>query len=305
MKVLVTGADGFVGSRLVPRLLAEAHDVIAAVRPAEGGRPVDRRARTLPLDVRDPASVRAVAEARPEAVIHLAAVASGGDARKDPALAWEVNAVGTARLAEVLAVHGPRFLLVSTSEVYGAGPATPRVETDPPAPCSPYGASKLGAEVAALEVYRRTGLPVTVARAFAHTGAGQDTRYVVPAFAARLRAARRSGAREIPVGNLTPVREFLHVDDVVDAYLALLDRGRPGQVYNVASGRGLSLAELFERIRDLVGHRAEPRVDPALARTADIPYLVGSSAALQRETGWAPRRTLDETLAEVVHAQAD
>jgi GDP-4-dehydro-6-deoxy-D-mannose reductase len=179
------------------------------------------------------------------------------------------------------------------------------VETDAAAPCSPYAASKLGAEAAALEAWRRAGLRVVIARPFTHTGAGQDARFVVPAFAQRLKLARKIAAPVVKVGALDPVREFLHVEDVVEAYVRLVAQGVPGEVYNVASGEGIRLDALLGRLAELVGVRAIPEVDPALVRPGDIPHLVGDAGKLRRATGWAPRRTLDQTLREVVDAQAD
>jgi GDP-4-dehydro-6-deoxy-D-mannose reductase len=307
MKVLVTGADGFVGGRLVPRLTALGHEVIAAVRP--GTRAPRGAARTVELELRDPASAAACAGTEPEVVVHLAAVASGLAARRDPGVAWEVNAAGTARLFEALAAPGaaqPICLLVSTAEVYGVGAGrVARRETDPAAPVSPYAASKLGAEIAGLEVGRRTGLRVVVARPFPHTGAGQNAELVVPAFASRLRQARALGRDTIAVGNLDVVRDFLHVDDVVDAYVALLRDGVPGEVYNIASGRPVRLADLLTQLAALVGVNVKPVTDPALLRAADIPCLVGDATKLRARTGWVPRRSLDQALAEVVGAQAD
>lgn len=310
MRVLITGADGFVGARLVRRLLEEGHEVAGTVRPGpSSGRALPEGVRSVPLELTDTDSVHAALQPGFEAVVHLAAVASGAAARRDPGEAWTVNAAGTARVAEALSSTagegGTRLLLASTAEVYGAGPAVPRREADPVAPCSPYAASKLGAEVAALEVGRRTGLAVIVARAFPHTGAGQDDRFVVPAFAARLRAARAVGAAAVEVGNLDPVRDFLHVDDVVDAYARLLTDGQPGEVYNVASGTGVSIRELFDRLADLLGVRVVPEVDAALVRPADVPHLVGDAAKLSEATGWRPVRSLDDALREVIGAEAD
>jgi GDP-4-dehydro-6-deoxy-D-mannose reductase len=314
--LLVTGADGFVGRWLIRALLADGHDVIGTVQP---GPPVDdglsdaERAavRWLPLELGDPRAVRNVAEHRVDAVVHLAAVASGGDALRDPGHAWAVNAAGTARL---LGEYGwqrregkadPLVLLVSTAEVYGRGAGRAHVETDPPSPCSPYAASKLGAELAAHETRERTGLRVIVARPFPHTGPGQDERFVVPAFARRLRGARLAGAKVVKVGNLEPVRDLLDVRDVVSAYQALIDRGTPGEVYNIAGGTGHSLDALFDRLAAIVGVKAIPEPDPELIRPADIPHLVGDASKLRSATGWAPSFPLERTLRDVVDAQTD
>jgi GDP-4-dehydro-6-deoxy-D-mannose reductase len=298
MKVVVTGAGGFVGGWLTPALAAAGHEVVATYLPDEsppaftvsgsGG-----SLRWLAVDLRDPVSVEALVTDTPEAVVHLAAVASGAAARRDPGLAWEVNAACTARLAGALGAGraagagDPLLLLASSAEVYGALPEPRlRLETDPPAPLSPYAASKLGAEISVLETARRTGLRVIIARAFPHTGPGQSTDYVVPAFAQRL-------------------RDFLDVRDVVQAYLALLDRGEPGHIYNIASGEGRSLRTVFLALADLIGVRALPEADPHLTRSADLPHLVGDASQLRARTGWAPRIPFDRTLQDLVNAQAD
>jgi GDP-4-dehydro-6-deoxy-D-mannose reductase len=281
VKVLVTGADGFVGRWVVRRLLDDGREVFAGVRPAVGGvddglTPPERSAvRWLPLELTDTESVRKCAGLPYDAVIHLAAVASGAEAQRDPGYAWTVNAAGTARLVQVLADArregrgDPLVLLISTGEVYGRGDGTPRKETDAVAPCSPYAASKLGAEFAALEAWRRTGLRVVIARTFAHTGPGQDARFVVPAFAQRLKFARKVGAPVVKVGNLEPVREFLHVQDAVDAYARLLAKGEAGTIYNVASGRGIKLEDLLYGGDDRRAphRRSRPRADAAVGHS--------------------------------------
>jgi len=313
MKVLVTGADGFVGARLVRRLVDEGYRVSGSVRPgAAAARALPEAVMAVPLELTDPASVQRALEPGYEAVVHLAAVSSGADARRDPGEAWAVNAAGTARLADTLATGrertatDPLLLVASTAEVYGdTGVARPRTETDPPAPCSPYAASKWGAEIAALEVHRREGLRVAVTRAFPHTGAGQDDRFVVPAFVRRIRLARGVGAPVVEVGNLEPVRDFVHVDDVVDAYMRLLARARPGEVYNIASGTGVSIRDVFVRLATLLDARVMPETDARLVRRSDIRHLVGDATKLREATGWTPRRALDEALREVIGAEAD
>ncbi len=316
MKVLVTGADGFVGRHLVRRLVAAGDEVAAGCRP--GSQPVDWSVaapggpvEAVPLEITDASSVEQALRCRPAAVVHLAAVASTREARRDPAGAWVVNAAGTARLVAASAAlresggEDPLLLIVSSGEVYGAGPREPRIESHPLLPQSPYAASKVGAEVAAQAEWRRTGLRVVIARPFTHIGPGQTTQYVVPAFAERLRGAKSSGAATVPTGNLEPVRDLLDVRDVVEAYRLLLARGVPGDVYNVSRGEGLELAEVFRRLNVIVGTRATASPDPSLARGNDIPYLVGDSTKLRRATGWAPAITLDQTLRELVDAQTD
>jgi GDP-4-dehydro-6-deoxy-D-mannose reductase len=264
--------------------------------------------RWLPLELTDSESVRKAAGLPYDAVIHLAAVASGAEASRDPGYAWTVNAAGTARLVQVLADArregrgDPQVLVVSTGEVYGRGDGTPRKETDSVAPCSPYAASKLGAEVAALEAWRRTGLRVVIARTFAHTGPGQDARFVVPAFAQRLKFARKVGAPVVKVGNLEPVREFLHVQDAVDAYARLLVQGEPGSIYNVASGRGIKLQDLLHEMAAMVGVRPIVEADPELMRPSDIPYLVGDATRVRAAIGWSPRHELNVILKQVLDA---
>jgi GDP-4-dehydro-6-deoxy-D-mannose reductase len=314
--VLVTGADGFVGRWVLRSLLAAGHEVVGAIRPGnnrdDGLEDTERRAvRWVPLELGDLQSVRQAAGLQCDAVIHLAAVASGGDALADPGVAWAVNAAGTARLLgelgrrRSLGEADPVVVVVSTAEVYGAGHPRPIVETEPAAPRSPYAASKRGAELAAQETRERTGLRVVIARAFPHTGPGQDERFVAPAFARRLRGARLARARIVKVGNLEPTRDFLDVRDVAAAYVRLMECGAAGEVYNVASGVGVTLRELFDQLAAIVGVDAIPEPDPEFMRPADIPYLVGDASKLRAATGWAPTYVLDQTLRDLVNAQAD
>jgi GDP-4-dehydro-6-deoxy-D-mannose reductase len=315
VRVLVTGADGFVGRHLVARLVETGHDVTAGCRP--GGEPLEDwlgarwrgAVAVVPIELTSAASVESALSGPCDAIIHLAAIASGTEAREDPAQAWIVNAAGTARVMECAARlraggADPLVLLVSTAEVYGTGHGKPRTETDPVSPHSPYAASKAGSELAALEVWRRAGVRVVVTRPFPHTGAGQPAHYVVPAFVERLRAAKASGAPLVTTGSLDPVRDLLDVRDVVEAYLALLATAQPGETYNISRGEGVSLRELFQRLADLIGVRAVPVPDPGLIRGGDILHLVGDSTKLQRATGWSPTISLDQTLRELVDAQA-
>ena len=309
MKVLVTGADGFVGRYLVRELRERGHVVRAAIRPGSDVPWTGADGVTaVPFELTDARSVQSALSEPCDAVVHLAAMASSAEARRDPGGAWIINAAGTARVAEAAAslrdagTADPRLLVVSTGEVYGEVHA-PLREEDELRPQSPYAASKVGAEIAALEVARRTGLTVMVARPFTHTGPGQRDVFFVPALLARLREARRTGARTVRVGNLAPVRDMSDVRDVARAYALLLERGEAGETYNVSRGEGFALSDLFARMAAAVGVDVRPEPDPALMRRADLPYLVGDSTKLRRATGWAPAISMDQTLRDMLDAE--
>lgn len=312
MTVLVTGANGFVGRWVIGALLAAGHTVVAAGGPDIAMPRGERQdgVRWIGLDLLSDESVRAAAGERVDAVIHLAGFASGAAALKNPGLAWDINAAGTARLLQALGdrratgAGDPLVLLVSSAEVYGPSPR-PLVETDPVRPRSPYAASKAGAELAAQETAARTGLRVVTARPFPHTGPGQDERFAIPSFARRLRLARQLKTRVVTVGNLDVTRDMLDVRDVAGAYLALLERGTPGEAYNVSSGIGQPLRAVFHQLAAIVGVDAIPETDAAYMRPADLPCLIGDSSKLRTATGWAPSLPLDRTLRDLVNAQAD
>jgi GDP-4-dehydro-6-deoxy-D-mannose reductase len=146
---------------------------------------------------------------------------------------------------------------------------------------------------------------VLVARPFPHTGPGQTARFWVPRRARVLLEAKRRGAPAVAVGDLAAVRDFLHVDDVVEAYLALLAAGAPGEIYNIASGRAVTLGELHAKLEALIGIHPIREHDAAEARPDARPYHVGDATKLRAATGWVPRRSLDEALQGVVDAQTD
>jgi len=308
MTVLVTGANGFVGAWVIRALLAAGHTVVAAAGPDLPAGRDQAAVRWLSFDLQSLDSVQAAVSEPVDAVIHLAGLASGADALLDPGLAWALNAGGTARLLHALGERhrrgeiDPVVLLVSTAEVYGPA-SRPLVEADPLRPRSPYAASKVGAEGAARETAERTGLRVVVARPFPHTGPGQSPRFVVPAFAERLRRARQTGARTVTVGNLDVTRDMLDVRDVAAAYLALLERGVPGEIYNVASGTGQPLRQVFETLARIVGVDAVPQPDAQLVRAVDLQCLIGDATKLRTATGWTPAISFDQTLRDVVDAQ--
>jgi len=308
VKVLVTGANGFVGRNVVNRLLGDGDTVIAAVGPGAPVSPATGTMQTVSLDVSNDVSLRASVATPVDAVIHLAAVALSRAADRDPALAWKVNAEGAGKLAATVAQAAvrwgtqPRFVLASTADVY-AWQQRPIKEEDCVQPTTAYGWSKLGAELAVQQVARCTDLQVIIARPFPHSGAGQDENFWIPARSRLLKHVKRSGGVAVPVGDLTAVRDYLHVDDVAEAYALLLKLGTPGEVYNIATGREVTLDEIHTRLEQLLGFVPKREIDGSQIRREARPYLVGDATKLRTATGWEPRRSLDDILRDVLNAQ--
>jgi GDP-4-dehydro-6-deoxy-D-mannose reductase len=299
VRALVTGADGFVGRWLTEHLEGAGDDVWQATGMHAWDGPRRRQ-----LDLRDDAGVREVlAWARPDAVYHLAAIAFGPDASGDIGRAIDVTVRGTAFLLEAAArlAEPPTVLIPSSSEVYGAPPEGGMIdETQPLAPVSPYGATKVAQEALGLAYHRSRALPVVVARAFNHIGPGQRDSFVVPSFAAQL--AEIAAARAelvVRVGNLAAERDFTDVRDVVRAYRLLVAGGHSGTPFNVASGRAVAVSEILQTLIELSGQQVEVVVDPARLRSIDVPAITGDSGLLRSLTGWQPEWKLRQTLHDV------
>jgi GDP-4-dehydro-6-deoxy-D-mannose reductase len=193
-------------------------------------------------------------------------------------------------------------LVVSSAEVYGVVDPSqlPLGEGTPTAPASPYAASKLAAEDVTLQAWRGYGQPVVVVRPFNHIGPGQSPNFFVPALAKRIVEARRSGAPSLRVGTLTTRRDFTDVRDVVTAYRLLMERGVPGEIYNVCSGRDVAMSEVAAQLLELAGADLMLETDPALVRPVDVPVLRGDAGKLRDATGWEPVIPLATTLADVL-----
>jgi GDP-4-dehydro-6-deoxy-D-mannose reductase len=194
-------------------------------------------------------------------------------------------------------------LVTSSAEVYGAvtdPTLLPLVEGSPTAPLTPYAASKLAAEAVVAQAHLGHGQHVITVRPFNHIGPGQTPNFAVPALAQRIVEADRRGAPTIPVGNLSARRDFTDVRDVVRAYRLLIESGTPGEVYNVCSGRDVSIREIADGLLALAGTTLEFETDPALVRPVEVPVLRGDPGRLVEATGWKPEIPLEQTLADVL-----
>lgn len=314
MRVLITGAHGFVGGHLLELLRTEHPEVevFALVRP-RGGAPGPRpgKATILEADIDDaPAVAAAVATARPDRIVHLAGQSSVHHSWIDPGATLRTNVMGIVHLMDAVRAERlrPRVLVVGSADEYGiVGDASVPVREDTPLrPVSPYAVSKVAQGLLALEYAAPGGPEVLRTRTFPHTGPGRGEAFAESSFARQI--AEVAGGRRpavLSVGNLDAVRDFTDVRDVVRAYWALLEAGtgaasRPDGVYNVCSGRGVRLGDLLSRLVALAGVEVEIRQDPGRFRPADIPVLVGDPSRLRAATGWEPRLALDRTLGDLL-----
>ena len=314
-RALVTGGNGFVAQWAMRAMLVRGWTVTAAgvgavpaagvLTGAERGQ-IDWRV----MDVTRQHDVASVMESvRPDVVLHLAAVSHIPEAMANPGYAYEVNAVGTVRLLAEVRRHraagtaDPVVVVVGSAEQYGRHELEemPLHEDVAQRPLSLYAASKVAQEVAALQAFRSDGVRVVCTRSFNHSGTGHGAQFLLPSIVRRALTLPIAGG-VLPIGNGDTVRDFLHVADVVEAYLLLLERGASGEAYNVCSGEGTSVRELAAAVLNRLGRSADIGTDPALTRPVDVPVLVGSNSKLRRATGWAPRRTRADIIDDLIHA---
>lgn len=325
---LVTGALGFAGCHMVHGLLMAGLEVVG-IGKHDPGEPLPRRCglytiadgdpdlpgsvryvgpggsfRYVPMDLGEPAPIaQLVGKLRPAMIYHLAAQSSAGASFAEPGVTFASNVTGTLNLLE--AVRGmsvtmpPVVLSVGSCEEYGPQPdaAYPLDERTPLNPVSPYAVSKVAQTLLCRQYMHAYDLPILPVRAFSHTGPGQDARFVFPSFARQIAAAEAGkGPTTIMTGDLSVRRDFLHVKDVISAYRLLTKEGTPGEIYNVSSGRSLTIQEGLEMMLKMSSCDISVKQDPDLIRPADTPVMVGDNSKICTTTGWQPEWGMVATL---------
>ena len=299
MRVLVTGASGFIGSHIIPRLIEKGYDVWALERYVAGRYAQSKNVKTVFADLREYFAVKnIISQVQPDIVIHLAALSAVSYSYSHPIEVIDTNLKGTVNLAEAClreVPHFKQFLHASTTETYGNGP-TPKTEDTPQNPNSPYAVAKLAAEKYLLYLKDGHNFPVTILRSFNTYGRKRDYHFVVEH--AIMKMLTEKTCR---MGDLSPIRDFVYVDDHVSAYLTCLENPLAiGETFNFCTGRGIKIEELVYLIKKLIGFKGEIEWGTKPKRPLDIDVLIGSSEKAERVLGWRPQYTLEEGLAKTI-----
>lgn len=320
MRALITGITGFAGSHLADYLLAHQPQVeIYGTRrwrsPMENiahlSGELGKRVKLIETDLRDYSSVRAcLEESRPDYIFHLAAQSFVPTSWSAPAETLNTNIVGQTNIFEAIRHLGldPVMQIACSSEEYGLvhPEETPIKESNPLRPLSPYAVSKVAQEYLGYQYFMSYGIKVIRTRGFNHTGPRRGEVFVTSNFAKQL-ASIKVGLQEpiIHVGNLDAVRDFTDVRDMVRAYWLAVTKAKPGEVYNIATGHGITIRQLLDRLIELAEVEVTVQPDPARMRPSDVEILIGDSSKFRADTGWEPEIPLDQTLRDVVRYWID
>lgn len=299
MKVLITGANGFVARHLAGKLTRDGYDVYLTTH---SGTEDHKDSTVFPMDMKDIMSIHRVLSAvRPDVVMHLAAQSNVYDAWKKPAETMEINAIGTVHLIQSILEQGLRckLIIIGSGEEYGAAAKTHRLLTEesPCSPQNPYAVSKLAAGQLSVLLSQKKDLNLVYLRPFNHFGPGQRKGFVISDFCSQV-AFSEQGLLEpiIKVGDISTYRDFLPIDDIVTAYELAISKDIPGGVYNISSGTPLSIEYLLKKIIDLSYVKINIVKDKSLFRPAEVKSFAGNSSKFQKATGWLPRYDIDSCL---------
>ena len=311
MRALITGITGFAGSHLADYLLAEQSDVeiFGTYRwrsRMENIDHLDGKINLLECDLRDAAAVHGVlAEVRPDYIFHLAAQSFVPASWRAPSDTLTTNIIGQTNLFEAVRMLelDPVIQIAGSSEEYGLvlPDEVPIKETNPLRPLSPYAVSKVGQDLLAYQYFKSYGLKTIRTRGFNHTGPRRGEVFVTSNFAKQI-ASIEAGLQEpvIRVGNLDAQRDFTDVRDMVRAYWLAVTKAKPGEVYNVASGKAVTIGELLDQLLALSETKVEVQVDPERLRPSDVEILLGDFSKFKADTGWEPLIPLEQTLRDTL-----
>jgi GDP-4-dehydro-6-deoxy-D-mannose reductase len=312
MKILITGFTGFVCAHFLDYLNMKEPNthVLGLDKNTPGFNPSeypDLKIDFRQIDLLDKASIQNVlVEFQPGYVLHLASVSSVAQSWQAPLDSFVNNTNIFLNLVEQIRINhiNCRILSVGSSEEYGQvnEKELPLTEEHPLRPLSPYAVARVSQEMLSKIYADGYNLNITITRSFNHIGTGQREFFVVSSFAKQLVELQKSGAihKKIITGDLSIVRDFLDVRDVVRAYYLLLMKGRKAEVYNICSGNGIILRDIITKMSEILKMKIEIEVNPGLIRPSDNMKIVGSYQKIQDEFGWAPEIPLEKSLSDII-----
>jgi GDP-4-dehydro-6-deoxy-D-mannose reductase len=311
MRALITGITGFAGSHLAEYVLAEQPgvEVYGTFRwrsRMDNVEHLDRKIKLVEADLRDYSSMhRALEETRPDFIFHLAAqsfVPASWNAPNDTIV---TNATGQTNLFEAIRILklDPVVQIACSSEQYGLvlPDEVPIKETNPLRPLSPYAVSKVAQDFLGYQYHQSYGLKVVRTRGFNHTGPRRGQVFVTSNFCSQV-AAIELGLQEpvIRVGNIEAIRDFTDVRDMVRAYWLAVTKAKPGEAYNIATGKGIRIREMLDLVLSFSRVKVSLEVDPARLRPSDVEILIGDSSKFRADTGWEPRIPFEQTVQDLL-----
>ncbi len=310
MRLLVTGITGFVGSHLVDYLLTGDHEVFGVKRWRSRTENIEHFKNEVVIyecDLRDATATREIIESvRPEGIFHLAAQSFVPSSWIAPHETLYTNIIGELNIFEAtrLAKLSPTILIAGSSEEYGLvhPDEIPVKETNPLRPLSPYGVSKVSQDMLGYQYFMSYGMKVIRTRAFNHTGPRRPFVFVCSDFAYQIVQIEKGKKNPVmQVGNLSAVRDFSDVRDVVRAYCLAMEKGEPGEVYNISSGKGYSIQEIIDMLLSRSDVSVEIKTDKTKFRPSDVPRLIGDSSKFRDRTGWENDIPFEDTLRDILH----
>ncbi|RIL08583.1 MAG: GDP-mannose 4,6-dehydratase [Proteobacteria bacterium] len=316
MSVLITGITGMVGSHLAEYILenhpqARVHGMIRWRSPLDNIRTILPNITLHHAELRDLSSlIKVLRTVRPEKIFHLAAQSYVTTSFDAPADTLHTNVIGTSNLLEAIRIAeiDPLVHICSSSEVYGqvTKDEVPIKESNPFRPASPYAVSKTGEDMISLQYFLSYGIKTIRTRMFTHTGPRRGDVFAESAFALQI-AQIEAGLKSNPVkvGNLDSVRTFSDVRDAVRAYWLLLEKGTPGEAYNIGGNRTMTVGDMLEMLKSFARCKIEHQVDKSLLRASDVTLQIPDISKFQKATGWEPRIPVETTLEDLLNYHRD
>ncbi len=308
MRTLITGAAGFVGGHLADVIHTETDwQIWGTILGVEDPRSVPADVSILKVDLRDPDQVRsAIEQSQPDCIFHLAGQAYVPQSWNDPWDTYETNIRSQLNLLQAVSAIGlkPKIMVVGSNEEYGWVNESdlPINEDTPLRPNSPYSVSKIAQDFMGLQYFLDRDLHVVRVRPFNHIGPGQNDRFVAPSFAKQIVEIER-GLRPpvLKLGNMSTRRDFTDVRDMCRAYILAVQKGEPGEVYNICTGTTIIIGDMLKLLLSFSKVKVETKEDPSRMRPSDVPVLLGDNSKFVAKTGWKPTIPFEKTMEDLLN----